>query len=260
MREHVVIGLFPVLFLAILVSATVANDDIAREKFNDYVNQITSSDPVNAGSSVQSADSTISGGISPALATSERAADLRMAGYGLGNCEADGNSTNGEQVRDRVRLMSMDNTCTGDQQRDRNRQQNRDRSFDCTGNDIRNGDGFGNRNGNGNGYGSGNSGGNGYGNRQRNENAFRGGSNNDVAPGFCDGFGNGNRYNNYGQNNSGNQYGNGNSGNFGGFQNRQQNRYGQGNSGGQGNQGESGGSHNGNGGHHGGGNGNGNRR
>ena len=236
MREHLILGLLPILFLVVLVSSAVANDEVAREAFNGYVKEFSSPGPAvaSADKNTAVAETTVtyrlaSGGgnrygqafnsTPGANCPNGSGGERTMARDGSGN-NANGQSGqyggNGDMDRDRVRQQNRDGSGNqgGYGDTDRIRQQNRDGSCGTgshnQGNGNRNRQNSGNGYNNGSGNGNRNGSGNGYGNRSGSGNHY--GWNNDVAPGYWEQncYGNGSGQGNRNRGNGGNGSGNGN--------------------------------------------------
>ena len=237
MREHLLLGLLPILFLVVLVTGAVANDEVAREAWDGYVDQITS--PSETEPVAEPARIRIAGGQS---AINDPDPGRTRMGYGYYDSAGrySSNDDNGNRPmfsREQNRSQQGGNgNSYGDTTR--SRMQNRDGSCDGTGGQqirqrdrdqsrARDGSGSGNGYGGGNGYRNGSGQGSGQGYFSRNGR----GSNGDTAPGYWQG-GNGYGRGSGGQSSwsggngqgrgNGSGYGNGNGNSYGGGQNGSQ--------------------------------------
>jgi len=226
MREHLLLGLLPILFLTVLVTAAVANDEGAREAWDGYVEKIAA--PSNEEPASEPARVRISGN-RPAITDSQYGRTCMAYGYSdRGRNSRNGGSDNmpvfareqnraqqggnGNSYGDttRNRRQNRDGSCgspgesSGDRIRQRDRDHTRSRDGSCDGN------GYGNR--------SNQNSGQGYFSRDGR------GWNDDTAPGYWqsgNGYsrGGGNHHGWSGGSGRGNGYGYGNSGQGRGYGN-----------------------------------------
>jgi hypothetical protein len=187
MREHLLLGLLPILFLTVLVTGAVANDEVARDAWDGYVSKVVSSS--DTATSTEPARIRVAGDRST---ISDPDSGRTCMGYGYNDSagryasnDGDGNipmfsrerngsqqGGNGNSYGDttRSRMQNRDGSCDGTAQQIRQRDRDRSRSRD--------GSGGGNGYGNGNGNRQSGRGGQGYFSRNGR------GWNDDTAPGY----------------------------------------------------------------------------
>jgi len=279
MREHLVFGLLPLLFLGILVTAAVANDEVARDAWDGYVEEWTDGEATTTKAvSIHTEGNTqiTSRRVSSSDSLFANQTGFAMGAVNNGNVQPavntgannpprfanSGNRGNGNGDRDRMRQQNRDGSCGHEPngqggERTQNRQQNRQENRQQTRSNSNNGFGQGNRGvdnrGRGTSFGRGNGGGSNRGNGggSGNQYGYRG-DNQDVAPrgwdggrGYRNGGGNHGQRGGNGGNGQGNRHGGGYGNRDGGSQSGQRGNRGggRGNRGGgsQGNRGGGGG-------------------